>query len=35
VHAAKDQVGIKEIQAVLGEIGEPLALVPLEQHAVM
>jgi hypothetical protein len=27
--------GATEIQAVLGKIGEPLALVPLEPHAVM
>jgi hypothetical protein len=27
--------GATKVQVVLGEIGEPLALVPLEPHAVM
>ena len=35
VRSSKDQVRIDKIQTVLGEIGLPLALVPLEPHAVM
>jgi hypothetical protein len=32
---AEDQLGIQEIQAVLHQIGEPFALVPLAPHAAM
>jgi hypothetical protein len=33
--ASKDEVGIEEIEPVLREIAQPLALIPLEPHGIM